>query len=237
MKQHNVNTTIDSCTFDNLTDTQAKDAEIISTEGDYSANATILFINNTVSNFQNAGNNTGQGAIVHIRNWRFTGINNTFVNITTATGNGFVGMYGVDNGALVNLSLTYQIFRNISNRGNGGAIHTISTKNFTLTLCTFELCTTAAKGGAIYINNTGIFTFVDCKFLGNTATGGGNDIGHQLNIQDSYSSSNFRHTCSSSQDNKITFADTTNLNHLLLGMSVMIVIVLCVLLGCSFQHV
>jgi hypothetical protein len=220
-----------------MTDTQAKEAQIISTETDYTANATILFINNTVSNFRNDGNNTGQGAIIHIRNWRFTGINNTFVNITTATGNGFVGMYGVDNGVRVDFLLTDQTFRNISNRGNGGAIHTTSTKNFTLTTCTFELCTTTAKGGAIYINNTGIFSFISCKFLGNSATGGGNDIGHQLNIQDLYSSSNFRHTCSSSQDNKITFANTTNLNHLLLGMSVMIVIVSCVLLGCSFQHV
>jgi hypothetical protein len=73
--------------------------------------------------------------------------------------------------------------------------------------------------------------------LGNSAAGGGNDIGHELNVQGLYNSSNFWHTCSSSEGDKIAFANGTNLNHLLLSMSAMILFVSYVLIRCSFQHV
>jgi hypothetical protein len=224
MKQHNVNTTIDSCRFNNLTDSQAKDAIIISTEADFAANATIRFVNNVVTNFQNAGSSSSQGAIVHNRNFKFTGINNTFVNLSIPSGNGFLGMYGVDNGPLVNLSLTNDSFRNVSNRANGGVIHTISTKNFTLASCTFELCTTTAKGGVVYITNTAMFTFFSCRYYSNNAAGGGNEICHQLNLYDSYSSASFVVTCSDSANDKITFPDGRNLNNLLLCMCIIVIV-------------
>jgi hypothetical protein len=197
---------------------------LLSTEIGFIANVTVLFVNNTMTNFQNSGSNLEQGLLVHNRNFRFTGINNTFINVTMPSGNGFAGMYGIDHQPLVKFNLTNDYFRNISNRANGGVIHTISTNNYTLTSCTFELCVSAAKGGVIYINNTGIFTFLYCKFLDNSATGGGNDIGHQLNVYDLYSSANFVVTCSSSANNKITFPDGQNLNNLLLCMCIIVIV-------------
>jgi hypothetical protein len=63
-----------------------------------------------------------------------------------------------------------------------------------------------------------------CKFLGNSAAGGGNDIGHQLNLYNSYSSANFVVTCSDSANDKITFPNGRNLNNLLLGMCIIVIV-------------
>jgi hypothetical protein len=232
---HNVNLTIESCVFDNLTDSNIH-MVIFGQNHDFTANCTLIFSNNVLKNLQGFNTHATQPGMIYLKSHWWVASNNTYSNIFTVTNaNGYRGgVYGVSNDGFSNLTLTNDSFRNISNAGNGGAVHTACTKNFTLTACTFELCSTTKSGGAIFINSTGIFTYVSCRFYNNTASSGGKDVGHNQNIQSSYSSSNFMHTCSNNIDNRVVFPDGSNLNHLLLGM---IVVCSYILLRCSFQNV
>jgi hypothetical protein len=222
---HNVNVTIDSCLFDNLTDSNVH-MVIFGQNGDYTSNCSVTFSNNILKNLQANNTHSSQPGMLYAKSHRWVGSNNTYFNILTTTNtNGYCGgVYGVSNDGFSNLTLINDSFRNISNAGNGGAVHTACTRNFTLTACSFELCSSTSKsGGAVYISNTGIFTYVSCRFYDNTAATGGKDVGHGQNILSSYSSSNFLHSCSNSTNNRIAFPDNSNLNHLLLGMFDMIV--------------
>jgi hypothetical protein len=148
-----------------------------------------------------------------------TGFNNTISNVATPNGNGYVGGFLlVDNQAFAGLSLTSTAFSNITNSGDGGAIHTNSAKNFVLTTCVFDSCkSTNGRGGAIFINGTGIFTYIRCRFYGNNALIGGCDIHHNQNILSCYSTSNFVQTCSDSTGFRTMFPNNENIDNFLLG--------------------
>jgi hypothetical protein len=225
--QNNVNCTFESCEFDNVTDN--RDNPILFGQNyDYTANCTVRFNNNVVKNILATASNTSQAATFYLKNIKWVGYNNTYFNVSSPNNNGFRGaVYGLDNLGFTNLTLTNDSFNTIVNRGNGGAINSNCPRNFTLSGCVFELCSsTNGRGGAIFIDNIGIFSFAYCSFSNNTAAvaNGGNDIGHNQNLYNAYSSSNFVVTCSNSDNNKISFPDGQNLNNLLLGMCVIVIV-------------
>jgi hypothetical protein len=216
-----VNCTIDNCVIDSITDNGVH-AMIFAQNHDYSANCTVRFTNNIVRNIRANSENTSQGAAFFLRSHRWTGSNNTYTNISAPNNQGFRGaVYGVDNQAYTSLTLTNDSFTDITNRNDGGAIHTNCPRNFTLSSCSFENCqATNGRGGAIFINSSGIFTYLYCRFYNNSASvaNGGNDVGHNMDIYVLYTSSNFVVTCSNSAGIKVAFPDGQNLNNLLLGV-------------------
>jgi hypothetical protein len=150
---------------------------------------------------------------------RLKGTNSTFANISGMTETGFKGgVFYIESSAGVTFDLTQCLFSNIENAGDGGVIYTNTGSSFTLTSCTFEQCSSGGSGGAIYINSTGIFTFNYCKFLNNSANSGGNDISHNTDVSNSYTSDNFVQTCSISDTPRVGFPGSITLDNLLLGM-------------------
>jgi hypothetical protein len=186
-------------------------------------NERLLIIENSMFLNITADGGSSSGLLIYIR---YTGVNSTNTSYTNITGkNGYSGgVYYVGNDSLSSIALSRCYFSNISIKFYGGAICTVNPVSFKLLICVFERCRAlSGKGGAVYIGSTGFFSYSSCNFLENKAASGGNDIDHEYNIIDNYSSVDFLDTCSDSASPQTLFPNGRSMDNYLIGVFAVII--------------